>query len=55
LNDQPLPPTDRWINDQAEHCGPLPFAGTIAEEHAISLAKRALQGGSMRFPPGFAG
>jgi pimeloyl-ACP methyl ester carboxylesterase len=40
LNDQPLPPTDRWINDQAEHCSPLPFAGTIAEEHAISLASR---------------
>jgi 3-oxoadipate enol-lactonase len=55
LNDQPLPPADRWIKDQAEHCGPLPFAGTIAEEHAISLAKRALHGGSMRFPPGFAG
>jgi hypothetical protein len=40
LNDQPLPPADRWINDQAEHCGPLPFAGTIAEEHAVSLVSR---------------
>jgi len=55
LNDQPLPPADRWIYDEAEHRGPLPFAGTIAEEHAISLAKRALHGTSMRFPPGFAG
>jgi 3-oxoadipate enol-lactonase len=56
LNDQPLPPADRWIYDEAEHCGPLPFAGSIAEEHAVSLAKRALHGGtSVRFPPGFAG
>jgi 3-oxoadipate enol-lactonase len=43
LNDQPLPPADRWIYDESNHCGPLPFAGSIAEEHAISLAKSALQ------------
>lgn len=54
LNDQPLPSQDRWVYDEAEHCGPLPFAGTIAEEHAVSLAKRALRGASMRFPTGFA-
>jgi hypothetical protein len=41
LNDQPLPPAERWIYDDAAHCGPLPFAGSIAEEHAFSLAKRA--------------
>src|SRR6202012_2130198 len=31
LNDQPLPPGDRWRYDEGEHCGPLPFAGSIAE------------------------
>jgi pimeloyl-ACP methyl ester carboxylesterase len=35
LNDQPLPPTERWVCDPAGHCGPLPFAGTIAEDHAF--------------------
>jgi 3-oxoadipate enol-lactonase len=44
INDQPLPPAERLSYDEAEHCGPLPFAGTIAEEHAFSLAKRALRG-----------
>jgi hypothetical protein len=44
LNDQPLPPADRWSYDEAEHCGPLPFAGSIAEEHAFGLAKQALRG-----------
>jgi pimeloyl-ACP methyl ester carboxylesterase len=45
LNDQPLPPAERWMYDEAEDCGPLPFAGSIAEEHAVSLAKRALLAG----------
>lgn len=35
LSDQPLPPPDRWMYDEAADCGPLPFAGSIAEEHAI--------------------
>jgi 3-oxoadipate enol-lactonase len=55
LNDQPLPPAEHWRYDEAEHCGPLPFAGSIAEEHAFSLAKRALRGSSMHSPPRFAG
>jgi hypothetical protein len=55
LNDQPLPPAERWRYDEAEHCGPLPFAGSIAEEHAFSLAKRALRATSMHSPPGLAG
>jgi hypothetical protein len=56
LSDEPLPPSERWIYDEAEHCGPLPFAGTLAEEHAVSLAKRALAAdASMQFPTGFAG
>jgi pimeloyl-ACP methyl ester carboxylesterase len=41
LNDQPLPPAERWICDPAGHCGPLPFAGTIAEEHAFGLRDSA--------------
>ncbi len=55
LGDEPLPPADGWIYDEAEHCGPLPFAGTIAEEHAVSLAKRALSSTTMRFPTGLTG
>jgi pimeloyl-ACP methyl ester carboxylesterase len=55
LSDEPLPPPERWIYDQAEHCGPLPFAGTLAEEHAVSLAKRAIANASLRLPTGFAG
>jgi 3-oxoadipate enol-lactonase len=55
LNDQPLPPAERWIYDEAEHCGPLPFAGSIAEEHAFSLAKRALRATSLHSRPGLAG
>jgi 3-oxoadipate enol-lactonase len=51
LSDQPLPPLERCRYD--EHCGPLPFVGSIAEEHAFSVAKRALQGSSL--PPRFAG
>jgi 3-oxoadipate enol-lactonase len=55
LSDQPLPPAERWSYDEAEHCAPLLFAGSIAEEHAFSLAKRALRGASMHSPPGLAG
>jgi len=36
LNDQPLPPAERWTCDPAGHCGPLPFTGTIAEDHAFA-------------------
>jgi 3-oxoadipate enol-lactonase len=50
LNDQPLPPAERWRYDGAEHSGPLPFVGSIAEEHAFSLAKRALRATSMQAP-----
>jgi len=35
LNDQPLPSPERCICDPAGDCGPLPFSGTIAEEHAF--------------------
>jgi 3-oxoadipate enol-lactonase len=55
LNDQPLPPAERWMYDEAEHCRPLPFAGSIAEEHAFGVAKRALRATSMHSPPGLAG
>ncbi len=41
LNDQPLPPAERWIYDEAEDCGPLPFAGSIAEEHVDSGVEAA--------------
>ena len=54
LSDEPLPPAE-WIYDEAEHCGPLPFAGTLAEEHAVSLAKRAFADASIRFPTGLTG
>jgi pimeloyl-ACP methyl ester carboxylesterase len=55
LHDQPLPPAERRRYDEAEHCGPLPFAGSIAEEHAFSLAKRALRSGALHSPPGLVG
>jgi 3-oxoadipate enol-lactonase len=38
LSDQPLPPADRWTSDEAAHSHQLPFAGSIAEEHAIGPA-----------------
>jgi hypothetical protein len=51
LDDQPLPPAERCSYDEAVHCEPLPFVGSIAEEHAVGLrAKRALRGAS-RHPP----
>jgi 3-oxoadipate enol-lactonase len=43
LGDQPLPPAEQCACDAAEHCGPLSFAGSIAEEHASSLMKNALR------------
>jgi 3-oxoadipate enol-lactonase len=55
LNDEPLPPAERWRYDEAEHCGALPFAGSIAEEHAFGRAQRALGGASLHSPPGLAG
>ncbi len=55
LGDEPLPPVDRWIYDEAGRCEPLPFAGTLAEEHAVSLAKRTLGGASIRLPTGLPG
>ena len=55
LNDQPLPPAECWSYDEADHSGPLPFAGSIAEEHAFSLAKRTLRGTSMQSPVRLAG
>jgi len=55
LSDQPLPPAERWSYDEAEHCGELPFAGSIAEEHAFSLAKRALRGSALQPPTRLAG
>jgi 3-oxoadipate enol-lactonase len=42
LNDRPLPPAERWKCDEAGHCQPLSFVGSIAEEHARSLAARSL-------------
>ena len=36
LTDQPLPPAERWTCDEAAQWHQLPFAGSIAEEHAIS-------------------
>jgi 3-oxoadipate enol-lactonase len=38
LNDQPMPPPERLRLDEADHLGPLPFAGSIVEEHALALA-----------------
>jgi 3-oxoadipate enol-lactonase len=38
LTDQPLPPAERWTYDEAESYQELPFAGSIAEEHAIGPA-----------------
>jgi hypothetical protein len=38
LLDQPMPPLERLRLDEAEHSQELPFAGSIAEEHALSLA-----------------
>jgi pimeloyl-ACP methyl ester carboxylesterase len=35
LTDQPLPPEERWVCDGAPALPGLPFAGTIAEEHAL--------------------
>jgi len=43
LNDQPLPPAERWICDPAGDLGPLPFAGTIAEEHAFGSMGHSLR------------
>jgi pimeloyl-ACP methyl ester carboxylesterase len=43
LCDQPLPPAERRRYDEA-YGGPLPFAGSIVEEHAFSLGTRALRG-----------
>jgi len=43
LNDQPLPSAERWICDPAGDSGPLPFAGTIAEEHAFARMGNALR------------
>jgi 3-oxoadipate enol-lactonase len=39
LKDQPLPPAERLRLDEVDHSQQLPFAGSIAEEHALSLAK----------------
>jgi hypothetical protein len=38
LTDQPLPPTERWICDTTTDLQELPFAGSIAEEHALGPA-----------------
>jgi pimeloyl-ACP methyl ester carboxylesterase len=43
LNDQPLPAAERWICDPAADSGPLPYAGTIAEEHAFARIGDALR------------
>jgi pimeloyl-ACP methyl ester carboxylesterase len=39
LRDQPPPPPERLRLDEVDHSQQLPFAGSIAEEHALSLAK----------------
>jgi 3-oxoadipate enol-lactonase len=41
LGDQPLPRAELCACDEAACCGALPFAGTIAEEHAASRLKAA--------------
>jgi pimeloyl-ACP methyl ester carboxylesterase len=38
LMDRPMPPPERLRLDEADHSQQLPFAGSIAEEHALSLA-----------------
>ena len=38
LLDRPMPPPERLRLDEADHPLPLAFAGSIAEEHALSLA-----------------
>jgi 3-oxoadipate enol-lactonase len=38
LKDQPMPPLERLKLDEADHSQQLAFAGSIAEEHALSLA-----------------
>lgn len=37
LTDQPMPPAEHWTCDQAVHALALPFPGSIAEEHAVSI------------------
>jgi 3-oxoadipate enol-lactonase len=39
LKDQPMPPAERLRLDEVDHSQQLPFAGSIAEEHALSFAK----------------
>jgi len=39
LTDQPLPPAERLRLDEVDHSRQLLFAGSIAEEHALGLAK----------------
>jgi 3-oxoadipate enol-lactonase len=38
LMDQPMPAPERLRLDEADHTQQFPFAGSIAEEHALSLA-----------------
>jgi 3-oxoadipate enol-lactonase len=38
LTDRPMPPPDGLRLDEVDHSLQLPFAGSIAEEHALSLA-----------------
>lgn len=49
LTDQPMPPSERWVCDEAAHWESMRFAGSIAEEHAISLAKSPLYDPSAAF------
>jgi pimeloyl-ACP methyl ester carboxylesterase len=40
LTDQPMPPAERLRLDETDHLRQLPFAGSIAEEHALNLQAR---------------